>query len=248
MPSTLHPPPSTRIYLLRESALILLWAYVILVAGSVTGLINFRVQAATAILSAVVIGAWLIFRAFQRREIPPSGIEWAWSVFLAAQFVAALLSEDVRRSLPVVAQFTAYALVFYCALDLTRSGWPAELIEKTLLTVGAIVVGLALVELGRLYLGWRALTAGLPFAPGFAYRLYAVFGEANLTAAFLNVLMPLAIARVLASRSWLLGILLGTLIVGALVVEYFTSSRAGVLGAATALGVLGAAWIGHVSP
>lgn len=236
------------IYLLREAGLILVWAYVILVAGAVTGLVNFRVQVISATLGVGLLGAWLALRALRRRRIPRAGLESGLLVFLATQLAAALVSPDMRRSLPVVAQYLAYALVFYFAFDLIRSGWPAELFEKTLLVVGGIVVGLALLELAQLYLGWRALAADLGFAPPFAYRLYAVFGDANLLAAFLNLLIPLAAARGLASRSWAARGLISLFIIAAIGVEYFSSSRGGFLGLATASAALCAAWIWFASP
>lgn len=235
-------------YLAREAVLILLWAYVLLVGGTVNGLIAFRVHLATTILAAVVLGAWLIGRWRAGRLIPRTGLEWAALVFVGAQCAAALLSQDVRRSVPVVVQTISYWLVFCLAFDLTRAGWPAELTEKALLVVGGIVLGLGLLDVLQVWLRWLALAAGQTYAPDFQYRLYAPLGDANLLAACVNVLLPLAAARALASPARLPRLALGVWSAAALAVQAFTSSRGGQLGLLAALGALIVLWPAFVSP
>lgn len=236
-----------RLYLLREALLILLWAYLILVGGSVNGLVAFRVQALSALLMAALCGLWLGSLLLRRQAVPRTGLEWAVLIFVGAQLVTVLLSQDVRRSLPLPAQAVAYLIIFYCAYTLTRSGWPAELTEKTLLIVGGIVIGLAGTELAQRYLSWLALVAGQTVAPDFQYRLYSVFGDANLLSSFLNLLTPAALARALVTQRRLTRIALLIWLVAALGVQAFTLSRGGQAGLAVALGVLATLWIAVVS-
>ena len=234
-------------YLLREMGLILLWAYVILVAGTVTGLINYRIHVASAILSAAVLGPWLIRMLIQRRKLSLTGIEWGIGIFMLAQVLAVITSQDVRRSLPSLMMYGIFILVFYYVSDLVRQGWPVELIEKTLLIVGAIVVGLAIVQLVSAYTSWKGMAGSLPYAPSFKFRLYAIFGDANLLAAFVNLLIPVAIGRMLSSRKLLTSIFLGGLLLGILVVVLFSSSRGGILGDIAAIFVFAIGWVGLVS-
>lgn len=241
------PDLSPRLYLLREALLILFWAYVILVGGSVNGLVAFRVQALSALLMTALGGWWLGGLLLRRQAVPRAGLEWAALLFIGAQLVTVMLSQDVRRSLPLPAQAIAYILIFYCAYTLTRSGWPAELTEKTLLIVGGIVIGLAGTELAQRYLSWLALTAGQMVAPDFQYRLYSVFGDANLLSSFLNILTPPALARALVTPRRAARILLLIWLVAALSVQAFTLSRGGQAGLAVALGVLATLWIALVS-
>jgi hypothetical protein len=243
-PSRLSAP---RLYLLREALLILLWAYVILVGGSVNGLVAFRVQTLSALLMTALGGLWLGGLLLRRQAVPRAGLEWAALLFVGVQMVTVLLSQDVRRSLPLPAQAVAYIIVFYCAYTLTRSGWPAELTEKTLLIVGGIVIGLAGTELAQRYLSWLALTAGQTVAPDFQYRLYSVFGDANLLSSFLNILTPPALARALVTQRRASRIALLVWLVAALGVQAFTLSRGGQAGLAVALGVLATLWIAVVS-
>jgi len=235
------------LYLTRETGLILLWVYVIFVAGTVTGLINFRIHLFSTVLGVVVLGAWLARRLFQRRRIPLSKIEWGFFAFMTAQLLVLLLSQDMRRSLPSMVLYGVYILVFYFVYDLVQRGWPVELIEKTLLITGGIVVGLALFQLGGAYISWRNMGEILPYAPSFDYRLYAIFGDANLLAAFVNILIPIAIGRILISQSAFTRVLLGGLLASIAVIVYFSSSRGGMLADIAAIFVLLVGWISFVS-
>jgi len=236
-------------YLAREAVLILLWSYVLLVGGTVNGLIAFGAQAASAGLLAAAAALWWVWR-WRRGQwrLPRTGLEWAAALYVAAQLAAALLSQDVRRSLPTVAQTISYLLIFYLALDLARAGWPAELAEKTLLIVGGIVLGLGLLDALQAGLNWVALVAGQTYAPAFVYRLYAPLGDANLIAACVNVMLPFAVARLAMTTRPLMRVILGGWLAAALVVQAFTSSRGGQIGLLAALSVLAVLWAGWVSP
>ena len=234
-------------YLGREAALLLLWFYVILFAGTLTGMLIFPLRAASALLAAVILGSWLLLRLWRREKLPASGIEWALIVFLVAQIIALLFSEDLRRSLPHTLMWVTYFLIFFFTLDLLRRNWPAELIEKCLLITGALVLGFALFDLVRLFLSWRQFVVGLDLIPSFQQRLFNPLSDSNLLASFVNLLLPLAIARALASTSKSVRSLLVTYSVASLFVLYFTGSRGGLLGFAAALAALSAAWITVVS-
>lgn len=228
--------------------MLLVWAYVVLVAGAVSGLVNFRLRVASAVLMAATIGVWLAVRVIRGERVRQAGIELGVLLFLGAQLAAALFSNDVRHSVEVVSQYGAYVLIFYFALDWGVRAAPAELIEKTLLVAGGIVVSLALFDLVSIYQAWRGYAAGLPYAPPFRHRLFSVFGEANLLAAFVNLILPLALARRAATHARAPRVLLLILIVGALVTGLFASSRGGLLGTAAALVMLGLLWTMVVSP
>jgi len=247
MPPKSKTTPTNWVYLGREAALVLLWAYVILVAGGVSGLVDYGVKAVSLGVGVVVLGGWLVVRLWRRARLPRSGIEWALAIFILTQLLAVAFSQDPRRSLPEVLAYVVYALVFYLVLDLLASGWPMELFEKTLLIVGGVAVGLALLALAQSVLAWRALAAGLAYPPSYQQRLYAVLGDANLLSVFVNLLIPLALGRLLLSRGWLARLLLGGLVLGGLVIDYFASSRGGTLGLIAALGTLALLWVGFVS-
>lgn len=243
----------------RAAVWTVLWAYVLLLAGSLSGLIAFPLQAASAVLMTGAVGVWLGSRLVQRRALPRTGLEWALIAVVATQLIATFFSQDVRRSLSPVAQSLAYLLLFYGAFDLaragsppnTKGGWSVDLGETLLLLIGAVVVGLALVGpdgLWPVYAEWRALAADLPYAPGFQHRSFAVLGDPNLLAGTLNVLIPLVLARAVATPRRLPRVALGGLAGAALLVHAFTGSRGGAVALAAALGVLVGLWFTVVSP
>ena len=233
-------------YLGREAGLILLFAWALPIAGGMDGLISFRGQAGSALVFSLVAGAWLAQRLWARRSLPVTGLEWPLVAFVFVQATSTAFAAAPRLSLPAVAQTLAYIVLFYLALDLARSGWPAELVEKCLLIGGAIVLALASLELVTAFQGWLAI-ADLPLAPPFEHRLYAVVGDANILAGFTNILWPIALSRLLASRHTLNRILLGAIVVLALVIQAFCYSRGATLALAVAALTFAIAWAGWVS-
>ncbi len=233
-------------YLGREAGLILLFAWALPIAGGMDGLISFRGQAGSALVFTVVAGVWLAQRLWKRRTIPLTGLEWPLVGFVIVQTASTAFAAAPRLSLPAVAQTLAYIVLFYLALDLARSGWPAELVEKCLLIGGAIILALASLELVTAFQGWLTI-ADLPLAPPFEHRLYAVVGDANILAGFTNILWPIALSRLLASRHTLNRLLLGGLVVLALVIQAFCYSRGATLALAVAALTFAIAWAGWVS-
>ncbi len=233
-------------YLGREALLIVLFAWALPIAGGMDGLISFRGQAGSAILFTLVAGIWLGQRLWARRTLPATGLELPLVLLVVVQGVSAAFSDVPRLSLPAIAQTLAYIVLFYLALDLARSGWPAELVEKCLLIGGAIVLALAALDLGTAFQGWLALR-DLPFAPPFEHRLYAVVGDANILAGFTNILWPLALARLLTTRSAFARVMLGAVVALALTIQAFCYSRGATLALAAGGLVFALAWIGLVS-
>ena len=228
-------------YLGREAALILLFAWALPIAGGMDGLISFRGQAGSALVFTVVAGIWLAQRLWTRRSLPMTGLEWPLVAFVIVQVAATAFAAAPRLSLPAVAQTLAYVVLFYLALDLAKSGWPAELIEKCLLIGGAIVLALAGLDLITAFQGWLAI-ADLPLAPPFEHRLYAVVGDANILAGFTNILWPIALSRLLVTRHGLNRLLLGAIVVLALILQAFCYSRGATLALAVAAMTFAVAW------
>ncbi len=248
MAATLSSSRSNFGYLIRETVLIFLWAYVLFVAGPLDGMFRWRFQVASAAILMVLVGSWLGWRLLRRPTLPQTGLEKVIGLFVVVQLGLVLLSHDPRRSLSIPAQTLAYALIFWCAFDCLRAGWPAELIEKTWLIVGGVLVGLGWLEVLRVWLAWWNVTVGLPYAPNFSFRLYAPLGDPNLMAACLNLVIPLALARAFVTPARLPRLLLFTLAAAGIGLHFFTSSRGGIAGLVAALCALAVAWVGLVSP
>jgi tetratricopeptide (TPR) repeat protein len=227
----------------RQAGFLLLWSYVLLAAGGLTGLLNVRLRAFSLALGALVVGGWLLAALLRRERVWAGGLGWGWLALLAGQTAALGTSADPRRGLPYLAMWLAYLLIFMMLLAWLRREGSAALIEDMFLVAGGILIGFALLDLVQNYLYWRALVQGLEHAPPFVYRLYSVVGDANLLAAAVNFLIVLAAARLLRARGRLARLALAVYLLAALTVEWYADSRGGLIGLAAALGALGAVWV-----
>lgn len=228
-------PNHSTSYFLRETVLIILLGYFLLIGGTLNGLVQFQLNVLSTALVAIIIAAWLGYRLYGGGRLPRTGLGLPIIAFLAAQLIATVLSSDPRRSLGNTWLIAFYALVFYLLVDLLRHGWPAELLVKSLLVVSGIVVALGLIEIGQWYANWFAIGGwAYPFPP-VTLRVRAFLGHGNFAAGFLNLLIPLALTRFVWTRARIPRLLLVLWLVAALVIVFFSSSRGGWLGMATAL-------------
>lgn len=233
-------------FLWRQSALLLLCAYVMLLGGGFAALVDFRLQFISTVVAGLVLGGWLLTRIGTPSLLPTTGVEWGWLAFVAAQFVTVAFSEDPRRSLPAAITWLAYGIIFYFVVDLLRRGWHIDLFAKSLLIAGGVSVAFALYELISLFLSWQQATAGLEFVPSFQQRISGILGDPNLLAASTNLLIPLILAMLLLYKgAW--RYLLAVFLAAAMVVVYFTDSRGGLLGFSAGLTFFAILWMGIVS-
>jgi hypothetical protein len=192
---------SSILYLLRETALILGFSYFVLAGGTLNGVMRFRLRVISQGLLALIFVVWLFARAQKGEKLVRASFDTAMLAFLGVQILAALLSTDPRRSLAFCGQWIAYALWFYLLRDLLRHGWPAELAVKSLLIVSGILVGLGLTGVGAQWIRWAATgDFALPL-PLLQQRFYSLLGDPNMTADLLNLLWPLALARLASAQA-----------------------------------------------
>lgn len=233
-------------FLWRQSALLLLSAYVLLLGGGFAALVDFRLQLISTVIAGLVLGGWLLKRIGTPSLLPTTGVEWGWLAFVAVQFVAVAFSEDPRRSLPAAITWLAYAVIFFFVVDLLRRGWHMDLFAKALLIAGAIGMAFAVYQLISLFMSWLQITAAMELAPSFEQRISGIMGDPNLLAASTYLLIPLATAMLLISKG-ASRLLFCLFLAAAAVVLYFTDSRGGLLGMAAGLGVFVVLWVAIVS-
>ncbi|MFQ6099710.1 MAG: tetratricopeptide repeat protein [Anaerolineae bacterium] len=234
-------------YLAQESALILLMGYVLLLGGTFNGLVLYRLNLINALLIAIVGALWLGWRLWRRCPLPRTHLDYPLLALLAAYFLATAFSIDPRRSIGFTLQMVLYALIFYLLVDLRRSGWPTALFVKILLILSGFILFFGVWELVRWYGEWLSIAGWANPIPPATIRIRAFLGHPNFVAAFLNLLLPLAIVRTLR-QGWSTRILPGFWTLVALVLIFFTSSRGGWLGTVAALGSLGfLLFLGHRS-
>ena len=229
-------------YLLREAVLILGLSYALWLGGTLKGFVYESFRQLSLIGLGVAGSAWLIWRwrsGGDRRE----RLRLALLAFLLALGVATAASADPRRSMIALWQAGLAVWLFWLVCDLLAAGWPAELWVKSLLVAGTIPVGLGVLVIARWYSRWLEIGGLANPVPPVILRVWTLPGHPNYVAGTLNLLWPLALARLLGQRKRLAWILLGAYVLGAWFILFFTSSRGGWLGAAAALGVLGLLWV-----
>lgn len=228
--------------LLKLAATFLLVIYMLLIGGSFDATIRFRVQLLNAIGATIIALLWLASRLRQRARLIAIGLEWSLLALALSQFVAAAASAQPRLSLEAAVSATAWISAFIITCDLMIFSQQRDYVLNALIVAAAIITTQALWEVA----GWFLLWARLEQAPPAAFRVNGFLGHANLTAAALNLLLPLVIVRALNAKSLAERLALTVLALSMLVAEFYSSSRAGWIAGAAALGLM-AALVGWAS-
>jgi O-antigen ligase len=225
-------PRFTRLWQLAATLLVVI--YMLLIGGSFDATLRFRVQLLNAAAAGALAFGWLALRLKQRARLRATGLEGPLILFIGSQWLAALLSPQVRLTLEAAANITAWAIAFLILYDVLASGWRREFVVNALLLAAFIITAQALQEVAQ----WFALWARLGQWPPVAFRLTGLLGHANLTAAVLNLLLPLVITGIILTPRVASRLALGGLALGMLAAEFFSSSRAGWIAGAATLGVM----------
>jgi O-antigen ligase/Tfp pilus assembly protein PilF len=208
--------------------------YMLFVGGAFDATVRFQVQLLNAVAAGALALVWLVGRWRQRATVRATGLEWPLVALALSQWLATLISAQPRLSAEATLNLTAWLMAFVVVCDVLASGWPRVHVINALLLVAVVVAGQAMWEVGAWYVLWFNLGQWPP-AP---FRLNGLLGHPNLTAAVINLLLPLVILQI-ATRSKLVErVLFGLLSVGLLAAEFFTSSRAGWIAGGATLGLL----------
>jgi putative inorganic carbon (HCO3(-)) transporter len=229
-------------YLAQEATLILGLSYALWIGGTFSGLIFYRFRLVSLIGLAAVGAVWLLWR-WRSGMAGREPLRFPLLALLLAYGLAAAASSDPRRSLIALWQIGLAIWVFWLVSDLLAAGWPTELWVKSLLATGAVVIAVGVLTIGRWYDRWLAIGGFTQPIPPVILRVWTLPGHPNFVAGTLNLLWPLALARLVGRRSRLMRVVLGAWVMGAWFTLFFTSSRGGWLGAVAALIALAVLWI-----
>lgn len=218
-------------YLVQEGLLFLGVSYLLLLGGTFNGLVLYELNLTNGLLFTFGVGIWLIWRRARKRTFPESLLDVPILMFASAMILSTILSSDPRRSAIALGQLLISICLFYLALDLLRSGLPAELVVKVVLLTSGFVLFFGLWEIQRWFQEWISIAGWSNPIPPATLRVRAFLGHPNFVAAFLALLLPIGMARWLDSSSRSSRVFLSIWVLLALLVLFFTSSRGGWLGA-----------------
>lgn len=143
------------------------------------------------------------------------------------------------QALEVVLRYLILALGCFYLLDNLQHTLEPRKVENVIISMAVVFCLFDILNVLNWFYSWWVITDSVFAAAPFGYRLHGVFlRHPNLEAAFLNLVLPLVILRILRQKQlyrrllWLL--FLGLIVV----VDYFTSSRGGWLGAILGLGTM----------
>jgi len=229
--------------LAREGAITVVFTYLLLVGGTLNGLALFEVITVSLVFLAVIGLSWLGEAWRQGRQLQLPRAARAYGIFLVAYGVSAAFSLDPRRSASALALTTLYALAWALVADLIAEGWPADMFVRVVMILGTILVGMALWQSIDHQLGWlKVRSSDQAWLAPRILRPHPFLTNTNMVAAFVNLLWPIGLVKLLSTKVTAKRAVLGIWTLLAWVALLLTSSRGGWVGATLALPVTTALW------
>jgi len=223
-------------YLFQEACLFLAISYLVLLGGTFNGLVLYPLNVINLTIISGLGFLWILIRTVRKIKFPRTRLDMGIIIFLSAAVVSTIYSIDPRRSLISFVILVIAVLVYYLFVELIRHGLPVELINKVLFLVSGFILFFGVRELVLWYSGWLSISGFSNLIPPATYRVRAFLGHPNLVAAYLNLLIPIGLATILGNKKLGSKLLNGLWMFIALLLIFFTSSRAGWLGTFSAIG------------
>lgn len=157
--------------------------------------------------------------------------------YLALRFLTISLAPYPILSFELVLRELIIFISFIFVFNSMRSTWQPKTWENALINFGLIFSFIELLLALFWHRTWWQITGTIFSLPPTGYRIPGIFlGHPNVTAGFINLVMPIMVVRLLQERGWGKRALWSLGFFPLLVTLYFTSSRAGMI--AGILGVL----------
>lgn len=217
-------------YIAREITVVMLLGLFIPIAGSSRGQLELGTRVLTHVTMIVILLIWLGYKAMRVQRLPRTALDLPMVLILLATVVGTVFSLDPRLSLDGLLLMPIYALYFYLIVDLLRNGWPSALFVRALMVATAIACVLGIQEAVAWYLGWYEIGGSAHPIPPTLFRISTSVGGPNQLAAYINLVLPLAVVETLRARRPVGRIALIGWFVLALTAECLTLSRGGLLG------------------
>jgi len=230
----------------RLFACLTLFVYLTFLGGTFYSDFNFGLRVFHQVVVTLLLGGWLVGLLRRQEGLPATGLEMPLLFLMGARFLSGWTGVNPRMSLELFWRPVTHVIGFYWLVwFFRRRGW-GLLLRAFYLTAGVVCI-VGLIE----FIGWYV---GLPFLPVFQegwlqlggltnpippgqWRLNFTLSNATSLSAYLSLLIPPALAMAFRAQrrdgrvAWLgwVGV--------ALVVQFLTRSRGGLLALAVSLPV-----------
>jgi|GEM_PF-5101986 len=221
-----------------QLGMLLFFVYYTFIGGQTAqGIFDDAWRRITIWLTTSIFGGWLAWRLVRREawlytpfDYPLLGLLLAWSL-------STLTSINTVYSRETLYFFGSYLFFFYLTADLARRRWLTELILNAVIAVSGMVWTLGLWQLSQ----WYQTTPVLPPEIIFERLLrLSVLGNPNTLAAYIALVIPVVLYKIVTVRLRLTRILLTLWLLMLLTTALLSQSRGGNLGLAVGLAFLAA--------
>ena len=188
------------------------------------------------VFNTLLFTGWLVYRIRSKRPYNISMTIIPIVFFLALQAILIPFTPFPYAGAERVFLNLILIIGFIFVQGTLRGDWEIGTWENALLNIALVFTLIELALVGTWYLNWFEISGTLS-QPPVGYRISGLFlGHANVTAGFINLVLPITLVRLINSPKrthrtlWAIALLLF------FALEYFASSRGGWLGALAGIG------------
>lgn len=194
------------------------------------------------VLVCLILGAWFL-KTFLRGELrfAPSMLFFPMLLYVMISLVSLAYAVSLPGGVSLLWQVLCYGVIYFIVINHVRE----EKMERWALLMsltGVLVSGYGILQ----FFGIEPLLKGYPYIP---HIPFSTLGHRNQAAQYLMLLIPLALAYMLLTTSWIRRVLFGLSSLMMIYHFYLTKSRGGWLGFLVALllllGVLLYHWLSN---
>lgn len=182
--------------------------------------------------------AWLLLRMKGRKDLALRMSGVVMMVFVGTQIALTFKMSSPSVGIDIVVNDLVLFLIFLFIYDSLDLGWNDKVWLDGFICIGILFGLIELTAVVNWYLKWGQISGSIFSQPPIGYRSPGVFfGHPNVTAGFMNLVIPIVLIRFLGSRSgisrlvWVIGLL------PCLLTVYVTKSRGGWIGLASGVSV-----------
>jgi O-antigen ligase/tetratricopeptide (TPR) repeat protein len=211
----------------------------LIIAVHSNGISLVHIRYITLSVYALASLVWLVLLSRSQRTLKIPLLAAPLAVIIVYQFILIPLSPLPFHGFEFALMGIFFFLIFIFFLDSLHGGWEIDTWENALIST-AILFSLVDVLVFSFWLkDWVSISGAIWPLPPFGFRTGGSFlAHPNYVAAYVNLVLPLVITRLILAEKKSKKIAWGMLILFFVVIEYFASSRGAWLSAVAGIGLM----------